>query len=285
MYLKTDKIIAYVDGLRMTSYKVPGLSNQYMLDPTALTGWTDGVNVRRDATARLSTNGDFFEPAKLSSRLISLSGFAVASSTADLQIMRDAFMSTLSNGEYQWLEIETNAGKRFSQVGLEGKPSWVQSLDTAAAWKLDLYAPDPFTYGMEQTLTIAQTTLVTGGLKLPLKYPLNYNRTVDAAAFVMNRGNATMWPIFKVQGTYNNGFEIFDNRNSKVTYKGVVTSQAPVYIDMGRGTATQNGVDKTVLVSNRDWFSVEPNETIRPEVAAINGGTGWCDVIFRDTYI
>jgi hypothetical protein len=76
-----------------------------------------------------------------------------------------------------------------------------------------------------------------------------------------------------------------DGRNNRVTYNGAVSQSSPVEIDMGKGTATQGGVDKTVLLSDRDWFSVLPGETIAPQFLPIQSASGWCDIIIRDTFI
>jgi len=296
MYLKDEKIIVKLtDDIAIRSWKLDGVPSQLMFDPTAMTGWTDGVSARRDTTARLNSNGDFMEPAKLNARYISLSGIAIANTITEFQILRDNFMAAFSGayGDYQSISVETASGRRYATVGLEGKPNWIQTLDTAASWKLDLYAPDPHVYGEPQQVTIGLSSPTVGGLKIKdtaafaLRYPLNYNNPVtqSSVGLISNRGNAVSWPQFKVQGTYNNGFELFDNRNSKVAYVGVVTPQAPVIIDMGRGTATQNGVDKTALVTTREWFPLGPDEIVRPEIRAINGGSGWCNVLFSDTYI
>lgn len=285
MYLKTDIINAYFDGIVMKSHKTPGAFQELILDQTAIKGWTDGVTIRRDSTPRLVTNGDFYEPAKLGSRLIQLTGMAVTISPADLIALRDMFIGFGADTGYRWFSVQTETHRRFALVGVEGTPQWSQVTDTTANWKLDLYAPDPYIYGDEQIITIGQSVDSPGGLALPLRYPLNYNAAPSSMTVIRNQGNVDSWPVFRVNGTYHNGFEIFDNRNSRVTYKGVVTPQAPVYIDMGKGTATQTGVDKTVLVTNRQWFSVGRDETVRPEIKGILGGTGWCDVYFRDTFI
>ena len=126
-----------------------------------------------------------------------------------------------------------------------------------------------------------------GGLDYPLTYPLDFNFNGPAASTqtVKNQGNAPAWPVFKVNGDYNAGFVIGDNAGNEVIYTGMVTSAAPVFIDMGAGTAIQNGVDKTAQVTKREWFSIPPGGTIRPDFSPRQNGVGWCDIIYRDTWI
>lgn len=286
MYLKNDKIVVTIGDIVMRSSRL-GTSKEFVLDPTAITGWTDGAATRRNASPRPVSNGDFSEKATIGARVISISGVAIAANGVLLQEMRDALTGLLANGEYIEMSVQTAAGTRYAVVGLEGTTSWVQQLDNVAYWKLDLYAPDPRVYGENRIQNIGATTATGGGLKYVLRYPLNYhsNKTTVAAATIQNHGNVDAWPVFVVTGDFYSGFTLTDNQDHKVTFNGTVTMQAPVEIDMGAGTAIQNGIDKSTLLSKRDWISVSPNETIRPSFIPIQAGPGWCDIMIRDTWI
>ena len=201
--------------------------------------------------------------------------------------MRDMFTGLFAEGEYAEIRVETSASVRYAVVGLENSPSFIQQLDNVAAFRLELYAPDAYIYGEERVITLGATTEAGGGLTYPLSYPLNYNvQNPNAFSPTMsNNGNAVAWPKFKVTGDYYSGFILGDSKGKLVTYNAPVTMASPVTIDMGKGTATQNGVDKTVYVSDRRWFGILPGETIRPEFKPIQAASGWCDIIIRDTFI
>jgi hypothetical protein len=286
MYLKDDKIVATIGNVVMRSSRL-GHAREYILDPTAVVGWLDGTAVRRDSTIRLSGSGDFPEKGKMSSRLISFSGTAIAASIGDLQVMRDEFVGLLADGEYQTLSVETQSATRFATVALEEATSWVQQGDTVAVWRITLYAPDPFIYGPEKVINLGATTSVAGGLDYPLDYPISYNLQGDTPLniTVTNLGNVAAWPKFVVTGPYYSGFTVSDGRDRKVVYNGVVSRTSPVTIDMARGTALQGGVDKTTLVSVRDWFPILPGEVMAPEFIPIQAASGYCDIIVRDTYV
>jgi hypothetical protein len=289
MYLKNDKIVATIEDVVMRSSKV-GLSQEFILDPTAVVGWTDGTAVRRDNTSRLNSHGDFSEKATMSSRIIAFSGTAVAASIHDLQEMRDRLTGLLVDGSYKVLSVETAAGKRYATVGLEGTTSWVQQGDTFASWRISFYAPDAHIYGPEQR-TQAGAYVVSGGLEYRLRYPLNYNGSEEAIyRTVTNNGNATSYPVFVAIGDFYSGFSVLSGFGGKtVSYAGMVTTQSPVIIDMAKGTAMQNGVDKSTLLTRRDWFGIGPKETINPVFNPLAGngeaGSGWCDIIHKDTWI
>lgn len=286
MYLKKGRIVVTIrDTVFRTSKS--GTGDQLILDPTALTGWDDGTNARRNATARPVSNGDFREPYTHSSRLIALTGTAIASNRGGLLKLRDKLTGLFAQGEYIEISVETEASTRFAVVGLENSVSFIQQSDNVASFRIELYAPDAHLYGLERTFTLGSTTQAGGGLRYPLAYPLSYNvqNLQSAAPTMANNGNAPSWPKFKVSGDYYAGFTVTDGRDKKVTYSSAVYMSSPVTIDMAKGTATQNGVDKTVYVSERDWFSVLPGETIRPEFKPIQSASGWCDIIIRDTFI
>lgn len=286
MYLKNDRIIVTLKNLSFRSHRLGGMG-EFVLDPTALTGWDDGVNARRNATPRPVSNGDFKEPYTYASRLIAVSGTAIATSRGELQQMRDALTGVLAKDEYAELRVETSASTRFAFVGLENSVSWIQQHDTVAIFRIEFYAPEAYIYGPEKVVTLGATGVTVGGLNYPLSYPLNYNSPAvqPMSPTISNLGNTTAWPKFKITGDYFSGFILTDGMNNKVTYNGVVSNSAPVEIDMGRGTATQSGNDKTVLISDRNWFGILPNSTISPEFKPIQPASGWCDIIIRDTFI
>jgi hypothetical protein len=286
MYLKNDKITVTIKNVVMRSSRNT-MKNQLILDPTAITGWDDGTAVRRDASVRPVSNGDFSERATMGARTITLSGVAIAENPLELQKLRDQLIGVLADGYYSEMEVSTGGGVRYALVGLEGTPSWTQQLDTVAAWRLELYAPDPRIYGPLQSMTVGQSKDFGGGQKYILTYPLQYGSafTQTIRATLSNNGNVEAYPTFIITGEYPTGFRVYDNADHEVIYNGQVSMAAPVEIDMGRGTAIQNGVDKTVLVSKRQWFSISPGEIIRPSFKALTSGTGWCDILYRDTWI
>jgi hypothetical protein len=298
MYLKKDKIVAEIgndDGTGSTAHIImrsfmTGLGNEYILDPTAVQGWDDGVIVRRNATERLGRDGDFKESASFGSRVISFSGTAVAKSSRDLRVMRDDLMSLFTAYDYQTLSVDVNGSKRYAEVGLEGTTSWVQQADTFALFRITFYAPDPFIYGELRRMQTGITKANPGGLVYLLAYPLAYTDNPTDSVTIYNNGNAPAWPKFDVIGNFDNGFSINDGRGNIVRYSGMVRKASRVTIDMAKGSATQSGQDRTGQITQRDWFSIPPKSSLSPVFvpnADSSGsvGDGWCDIIVRDTWI
>lgn len=304
MYLKYDDIVISLGSLRINSFQTGKdeygkLRPQFVLDPDGIVGIDDGPGTKRNNTPRPISWGDFSEPGYKSARLITLTGTAIAHSPSDLQAMRDDFMGELQHGKYEEMRIQTGElqgtpnpregvrtyTSRSANVGIEGTPRWNRLGDTVAAFKIDLYAPDPRMYGDKQVVMITDTTVV-GGLALPAMFPVDFeNPRASQATAIENHGNTDAWPTFVVTGDYYLGFQISDGRSKIVRYEGIVTETAPVTIDMMSGIVLQNGTDKSNLLTRRDWFSIPPLGSIQPTFQPIQDAWGKCDIIFRDTWI
>jgi hypothetical protein len=289
MYLKTDKIVVTVGDVTMRSYKT-AVGPQYQLDPTAVVGWQDGVDIRRSFTPRQIRAGDFLEAGRHASRYISFSGTAIAANAQDLLVMRDNFAGMVLPKNYETLTVTDSGSTRSATVTIGGKTSWVRQLDNVAAFKIDFYAPDPNIYGPTRTITLGGSAglgaPLGGGLDLPLSYPIDYGTAVALQSqYVYNNGNNEAWPSFKITGDYPGGFAITDNLGSFITYSGMVTMKSPVIIDSSGGYATQDGNDRSTFLSRRDWFSIQPGQTLQPSFIPVQNTNGWCDIIFRDTWI
>lgn len=288
MYLKDEQITINIGGVLFTSYSTG--DPQFVLDQDAIAGWYDGPSSRRTSTARANGWGDFPEKAQQGSRVITLTGTARASSITDLGHLRDILVGLFADGTYQEMSVETNSGIRYATVGIEGTPSWIRQGDTFAVFKLDLYAPDPRIYGKERRIPLGGG-IPALGMSYPIRYPLYYGNTTDTGTAVIgNAGNTEAWPKFVAQGSMPYGFVLHNNNGRQVSYLGQVTVQAPVIIDMHKGTATQNGIDKTTLINIRNWFSIPALGSISPGFEPHRNGimpvsAAWCDIIYRDTWI
>lgn len=292
MYLKNDKLIVTIKNTVFRSFNLTGIPNQFKLDATALSGWDDGVTTRRQSTQRPTTHGDFPDKATMAARVITITGVAVSDTRAGLQAMRDEFIGLLADGEYAQMSVETGAGIRYATVGVEATPSWIHQHDTIATFKLDMFAPDPHIYGPEKRFSLSANptdgALVYQGSAAPfyLKYPLDYNTSLDMQAqFLWNAGNVESWPTAVVNGEFDTGFSLTDGLGHWITYSGAVTPFAPVVIDMRRGTASQNGSDRSTLLGTRGWWSIPSKRSVQPVFTPYKGANGWCDILYRDTWI
>jgi phage-related protein len=298
MILTNDFLRVTIKDITFRSTPNPSADRDFFLDSTALTGWDDGLTARRQVTQRPVSNGDFADIATMGARSVTLTGAARAKTPQDLHAMRDQFMGLLADGGYTQMTVENSAGTRYATVGQDNTPSWVQQADTFASFKIDLFQPDPNIYGVDRLVSIYGAPTASGGLLYTstgpasanppqyLSYPLDYSTPVSQqTTFLFNNGNVNSWPTFTVAGNFYGGFTITDNKGNNITYTGDASLLAPVVIDSKSGTATQNGQDRSTLLTSRQWFPVPPGATIQPSFNPVNGATGWCDIIYKDTWI
>jgi hypothetical protein len=284
MYLHDDRLVISVGGITLRSSRI-GTGPQFLLDETAIIGWTGGVDIKRNFTPRQMRSGDFQEEGHHAARYISITGIASAPTNTALKIMRDEFTGAVEPSKYESISVTDSFGVRTSTVTLGGKTNFVQLTDTAATFKMDLYAPDPYIYGPLKQLQVNSISFY-GGASYPISFPFSFNRPPSALSLVIdNAGNVNSWPIFVATGDLPTGFTITNNEGSTVTYSGTVSYSAPVSIDMQRGIAMQNGVDRSDNITQRQWFSIPPGSTIQPSFGALTPGPGWCDILYKDTWI
>ncbi len=147
------------------------------------------------------------------------------------------------------------------------------SMGLAKSAALQFYAPDPRMYGQTLTLTTGLRTAGTG-MVFPLVFPLSYGMAGSGGSVSFtNSGTANTEPVLTVSGALSAGFQItWVETGQHLTYSFPVGSD--LVIDCGAGTATTQGQDRTVYLTQRDWFSVPAGATATFQIAALGGETG-----------
>lgn len=284
MSLKKDLRIMQIKDIIF--YHDKGDAPRYVFDATGIQGWDDGAGADREASKRPTSHGDFPSPATLTSKLITITGFAMADTVPQLHLMRDAFMALFSDGEYVPVGLSTASSTRYMDLSLGGTPSWIQKTDTLAAWKLDLYAPDPFMYSAILSGQLYSAKAQPGGLRFPMSYPVNFGAGTEYRNVTLtNFGNVPAWPVYTVRGEYQSGFTLRSPLGREITYRGIVSHSAPVTIDTAKGSALVDGVDRSYELGKREWFAIPPYSAITPRFIPNNESDGWVDVTYRSTWI
>lgn len=283
MIIKDDLRTVSIKSLRLYHKKVPLPCFQF--DPKAIDGLEDTGDIRRNSTARPWSDGDFPEQGRFGSKLITLTGTAVARNPQELHAMRDDLAGVLADGNFTDVGFSNGSGTRYMSASLGGPLGWVQVTDTWANWKLDLYLADPLMYGPKKYSQITSTGTSGGGMSFNISYPISFGTiSVNQNVVLTNIGNYPSWPEFIVRGDYYSGFSI-ESGGRKITYSGMVTQAAPVTINTARGSAIVGGIDRSHLLTSRQWFSIPPEGSIRPLFRPIQEANGWVDVVYRDTWV
>lgn len=252
---------------------------------TNLSGWAGGVGVRTNRVDRI-VHGEFSGGATRSGRAITL-GFATMTDTeGPLVAWERAASGLFSDAGSGTLVVESVLGTLEAAVELDGAVKPVINRDGLfGEVEIPLYAPDPHLYGPDRAtfLRAAETGV---GLVYPLYSPsgvLSYGSAIRGADPVVNAGNAEAWPVFLIVGDFPGGASITVGGRS-VVWPWPITMSAPVEVRMS-GSVWIGDANVTARATRREWSPIPPGGSISPEFAPLQGGTGWCEVHHRDTYI
>lgn len=134
-------------------------------------------------------------------------------------------------------------------------------------------------------------TLFPPGYGEGLVYPLFQDDVLDYGDVALgsgvpmrNAGTAKAFPRFEIHGNWPSGFRLTVGR-SVVEYGAPLLGTHPAIVDMRTGSISIDDNDRTHLATRRQWFGVEPGETIQPRLTAVGQGTGWADAYLADTYL
>lgn len=177
----------------------------------------------------------------------------------------------------------------YTQAAVD--PKWY---DNDLVGSLTVVCPDPCRYGAyEHRIQLSPATAGGGGGLVyragkALSYPLTYGESVAQGGTwygnLVNLGSATAYPVITAHGPFPYGFRL-DTRFGVLSYSAPVFSpEVPVVLDCRARTAMQGGANVTRRVSSRGWPKVEPGGSLGISLQTLDG-TGWVDVVVRDTYL
>lgn len=280
------------DGISLILSNVENESADYQAYLIDLVGFYGGVAVSGDSTQRKLSHGLFATPSLRTGREMTLNG-TMTFATEQLRSIADRFVSgVLWSGNYGTLTVETDDLVLTSTVKLGGEIKHEYIGTEGMSFEVPLSAPDPFLYAPARTYQIAPPQFGTG-----LRYPLfttaknasgtsvlDYGDPTAYSGAFGNAGNATAYPRFIVRGSWPAGFRITAAGRS-IEYPSPITAGSPVEVVNAEGAIMVNGYDDSYKLTQRDWFSIPPGDSIQPRIEALAPSNGWADVIVSDTYI
>lgn len=136
-----------------------------------------------------------------------------------------------------------------------------------------------------------QINNVVGASEIRLRNPrllvtepiLTFGSEVEEDVLVWNDGNANSYPIFTVYADTPGGFRV-QMGNNTVAWPRATFKSTPIEIHMD-GQVIVGGFDQSQFLTERDWAPIAPHTMETPKFELLQGGTGWCEVAFRDTNV
>lgn len=251
---------------------------------TGLSGWAGGVGIRSEDVARLS-HGSFPTPTTRAGRTLTVDMLFERDTRAELWALERATSGLFGDGGYGTLTVTQDGAAAFCEVRLDGDVKPIAHLDSGyLTVQVPLHAPVPWIYSPWR-----ESTLQPIGAGIGLEYPVlgggvvTFGAAVQATEPVWNDGNADSWARFTVTADSPGGFAV-GLAGRRVTYPWPTWMDIPVIVDMA-GSVTVGGVDQSHMLGERGWASISPHSIEEPTFELLQGGTGFCTVQHRDTYI
>lgn len=255
---------------------------------TDLAGWYGGVGVRGESMDRLG-HGTIRGRSWRTGRALTLKGHVEVASPTD----RDRVMRELSGLLWDGLAGTLSAvvdGLALScPVTIDGEPGIVPTGVSSVTVQVPLMSADPWLFGEWRTSILRPVEAGVGFEYSPFARDLGagpiitYGTAIASDVVIWNDGNADSWPLFTVHADAPGGF-LVGLGDRVVEYPRPVWRDAPVIVDM-TGEVLVSGYDQSSFLSTRGWSSVAPGTMETPRFELLQGGSGWCDVSHRDTYI
>jgi len=236
----------------------------FFLAPDGYEGIESGADMRREDLDLPVAHGSYALGGKLSDRVISLSGTAVADSPEALAAMGRTFTALLADGGRGLLKIGQNELNLWTEVGLASRTKFItDGLDLKAAdFQIQFTAADPRLYG-----DINRFGPVPVGSILTLSH----------------RGTFPASPRFTINGASAGGYTIGGPDGKQFVVTQPLVAGIPHVVDFRNKRLYVNGVRVLGGVGNATTWLVNPG--LPTTVVTITGGTATIAASVLNTYI
>lgn len=259
---------------------------------TKLEGWTGGVSVKGETMSR-ATHGDFPIPNLRTGRTLTVGMHADRDSRASLWALERGVSGLFSDGGFGTLTVQQDDQKLWCPVELDGEVKTTVNVDGGFIdIEIPLASPEPWLYSdwrtsmlrpLEAGIGLEYGLFTNGFASVPQGSILTYGTQVSTNEWVWNDGNAKSFPKFIVYADAPGGFRV-SLGDRTIAYPRPTFMSTPVEVDMS-GSVIVSGFDQSQYLTERNWAPVDPHSIETPKFELLQGGTGWCEVQHRDTYI
>lgn len=263
------------------SKPVFGATGAWVLED--VTGWFGGVGVRAETTDRLG-HGMFQQRAWRSNRALTLAATYIANEPDERLALQRALSGMMWAGDYGTLTVDADQ-VLSCPVRLDGEVGMVELGTHGVQLQVPLVSADPWLYAPERVVYANPV-----GIGVAMAYPLfgvggalTYGAARNDSQPVTNYGTATAYPSMWVYGDFPGGFKI-TAAGKTVQWPWPTSPAQPVRIEHS-GSVWSESSNVTHLATLKQWMPLEAGATYKPQLYALQGGTGYLETHIRDTYI
>lgn len=248
-------------------------------------GW-DSPDVRTTVTAREADHGSWMGPVYLAERVITLAGKFVAPTPAavDTALAQLKAANSLTDTTLTFFE----STPRQATVRRSGKPLLQRLNDIVVDWSVQMTAPDARLYATTETTATLSLPSVSGGLTLPVTFPIEFDATVipgDAA--VVNDGSLDARPVITIAGPVSQPLVVVtgpDGTAASLLYGGDIAAGDWLDLDTDAHTAYYNGTASRRALISGDWPALPPGQSTVSFRAGAYSPTAQCTLTYRSAW-
>lgn len=228
-------------------------------------GWSSSPPVRTSLEERGSGDGAWSGPGFYGSRVISLSGTAVAPDKATMLAAKDRLKASIGPRSLVQLQVAEEHMTRVANVRLSDQIDITDRSSYVFEFALALVAPDPRRYSPTPvTATAVLPATVVTGRTYPRVYPLGYGGLVggsNTSVFIDQAGDYDQTPATIVfTGPLINPRVEHPESGKHLTFQLTLGYDETLVVDLGNQTALLGGSSsRTYTISaSSAWFQLQP---------------------------
>lgn len=244
---------------------------------TKLDGWHDAPPVRTSMTTRPGEHGAFDGPAYLHPRVLTIEGYAVATSRVNAWRARDIVASVCGDpslGLQTLVVTQTGHINRRLTVRRSAETKTAFLDNNMLKFSMLLIAPDPRRYAdAASSKAIGLPISGGGGLVFPLVFPLTFGAgSVGGQMVCTNMGTIATWPTWSILGPTTGPIITNADTGELLSFDPtlVIPAGQTMVIDTNAKTVLLTGVNYRDRLFVSNWFRFNPGIT-NVRFASISG--------------
>jgi len=231
---------------------------------TGENGWSSTPPVRLELANRPQRDGAFDAPSFRGARVITVEGTAVAPDPDTRERAKDRLAAVLADGSgLAELVVQERLVARRAMVRLSAETKIADATPYSFDWSIQLTAPDPIRYGVEQYAASCGLPQPGAGIAFPIgQWPLDFGASGGGSMTLTNAGTVTTWPRWTITGPCDQPVIRHATTGRSLGIGLPLYDGDVLVVDVAARTVRLNGASRrAALLPGSAWFGLPPGIT------------------------
>jgi hypothetical protein len=231
---------------------------------TTENGWSSTPPVRLDLTNRPQRDGTFDAPSFRGARVITFEGTTIAPDPDSKERAKNRLAAVLADGSaLTELTVQERLVTRRAMVRLSAETKIADNTPYTFAWSMQVTAPDPIRYGVEQHTALCGLPQPGLGIAFPIAaWPLDFGSPQDGSMVLSNAGTVTTWPVWTITGPCVQPVIRNAGTGDSLGFGLPLYGGDVLVVDVAARTIRLNGASRrAALLPGSTWFGLPPGST------------------------